>query len=201
MNNNLDPETLKIPAYLRKKAIVHQDKQKLILTALDRKEARLKPNSKRALAPLPSRAPIKSKKYNSRSYLNRLERTPRPIPTYTQPSFEQPLFQEPVLQNEIQEVHEPRYVPNFEDENGKSFSRIGEITHYLAKIQVAIIKLTASLKENDLILIEGENEITIQKVSEMQIDRQPVQNAPKGAHIGLKVSSAARVTGSVYKMD
>lgn len=47
-----DPDTLKIPAYLRKKTIVSQAKQKLILTALDRKEAGLSHTSQKALAPV-----------------------------------------------------------------------------------------------------------------------------------------------------
>jgi hypothetical protein len=52
MPHRPDPDELKIPAFLRKKAIVTQARQRLILTALDRKEARLKPNSKKALAPV-----------------------------------------------------------------------------------------------------------------------------------------------------
>lgn len=52
MNDHLDPEKLKIPAFLRNKAIVRQSKQKLILTALDRKQAGLDVHSRRALAPV-----------------------------------------------------------------------------------------------------------------------------------------------------
>jgi len=61
MNNHLDPDQLKIPAYMRKKAIVRQSKQKLILTALDRKQAGLGVHSHKALAPMK----VKEKSYSN----------------------------------------------------------------------------------------------------------------------------------------
>ena len=60
--------------------------------------------------------------------------------------------------------------------------------------------LVSPLKIGDLLVIEGEEELFIQEVEEMQIDRSPVTKAKKGAHIGLKVSRAAKVNGFVYKL-
>jgi putative protease len=61
MTNHLDPEKIRIPAYQRKKAIVRQSRQKLILTALDRKQAGLNVHSNQALAS------VKSAKINEKA--------------------------------------------------------------------------------------------------------------------------------------
>ncbi len=168
--NNLDPETIRIPAYLRKNAIVSQAKQKLILTALDRKEAGLNPHSKRAVAPIK-----KATKGHT------LSSTPR----FLKRNYALP--KSPFLQDEP--LAETKQLP-----------QIGIITHYLDKINVAIIKLSAPLKNNDLIIIQGQECIFYQPVEEMQIDRNPVTKAAAGAHIGLKVSFPVAIEGKVYKL-
>lgn len=170
--NNFDPETLKIPAYLRKNAIVSQSKQRLILTALDRKEAGLNPHSKKAVAPI---------KKLTRGHI--LSKTPR-------------FHKSPFLQDDpVAETVEPA-----QKAAKRQMPQIGVVTHYLDKINVAIIKLSATLKNNDLILIEGQECIFYQPVEEMQIDRNPVTKAAAGSHIGLKVSFPVTVEGKVYKL-
>ena len=69
MNDHLDPEKRKIPAFMRKKAIVRQSRQKLILTALDRKQAGLDVHSARALAPMKAAKTVREKTYSNISHL------------------------------------------------------------------------------------------------------------------------------------
>ena len=76
----------------------------------------------------------------------------------------------------------------------------GETTHYLDKIDVAIIMTSRALKVGDTLLIEGEECIFTQQIDEMQIDRKPVKRAKKGAHIGLKTTFEAKINGKVYKV-
>jgi hypothetical protein len=179
MNNKLDAETLRIPAYMRKKMIVSQAKQKLILTALDRKEAGLKHDSVKPLAP----------------QKGKLSPTPRAIGRTVTPKRNYP----PVGKYAPSGAYAPTQL-SFGEEAGP-FMRIGEVTHYLDKIGVAIIMLSAPLKNGDRILVEGNGELFIQTVGEMQIDRKPVTKAKSGAHIGLKVQSPAMVNGRVYGMS
>jgi len=169
MNNKLDPETLKIPAYMRKKMIVSQSRQKLILTALDRKDAGLKHDSTKALAPVKKTISV----------------TPRMIPR-TVPGRQQSINSSSQL--------------SFGEFNG-SFTKIGEITGYLEKIGVAIIMLSSTLKTGEKILVQGDDEIFVQDVEEIQIDRKPVKKASRGAHIGMKVHSPAAVDGSIYRLS
>ena len=187
MNNKLDPETLKIPAYMRKKMIVSQARQKLILTALDRKQAHLPPNSTVAMAPV-RMTPVKR---------TAISKTPRTVSRFsTAPSF----VRAPVRATmRTPKIGIPPQTSIYKTE--KSFPQIGHVTHYLDKISVAIVMLSAPLKIGDHVIIEGEGELFIQEAEEMQIDRQPVNKAKKGAHIGLKVYRAAKVNGSIYKLS
>lgn len=172
MNSHLDPETIKIPAYLRKKAIVSQARQKLILTALDRKEAGLSPKSKKALAPIVS----KTRKFSP---------TPRHLNE-----------RQPVINHD----YIPPVTPVLQHIFSKKIPPAGIVTNYLDHIQVAIIKLTAMLKSGDIIIIAGEDYIFIQTVEEMQLDRKPLQKAKKGSHIGLKVNHPASIKSNIYKI-
>jgi hypothetical protein len=205
MNNNLDPETLKIPAYMRKKAIVSQARQKLILTALDRKDAGLSPHSQKALAPMKSTA--------ATSRIGRLQKTAqagliRPVGpkiNFARTSrLGRNLFPQSVeddTQLSIPSFSPATFTSPISVPKDKSFPLIGKVTDYLDRIGVAIILLSAPLKENESVLIQGEENLFTQTVEEMQIDRKPVAKAKKGAHIGLKVSRPAQAGGAVYRLN
>lgn len=75
---------------------------------------------------------------------------------------------------------------------------IGKITHYYAKIGVAIVELTAKFKVGDKIHIKGHETDFSQSVSSMQIEHQNVDVAKKGEVIGLKVDQKIREGDEVY---
>ncbi len=75
---------------------------------------------------------------------------------------------------------------------------IGKITHYYSKINVAIVKLSASLKIGDKIHLKGHGIDFEQTVSSMQIEHQNVEKAKKGEEIGLKVDQKIREGDEVY---
>jgi putative protease len=78
---------------------------------------------------------------------------------------------------------------------------IGKISHYFSNIKVAVINLTASLKEGDEIrIIGGENTDFTQKIVSMQIDHKKVKSAKKGDSIGLKVKEKVHEGYKVYKI-
>lgn len=176
MNSPLDPETLKIPAFLRKKAIVSQARQKLILTALDRKEAGLSPKSKKALAPMMA----KPRKFSPAP--RRLKR------------------QQPNLDQDYGQNYDRPAPPQPQNFPSKKLPAAGIVTHFLDNLQVAIIKLSAALQVGDSIIIEGEDYLFLQPIEEMQIDRKPITKAKKGSHIGLKVLHPAKVKGNIYRV-
>lgn len=196
MNRQLDPETLKIPAFRRKNAIYSRAKQKLIMTALDRKEAGVSLSS----------AKTTSSKISSRTPIEKVRNAEPAAPivpkTGTFVRYEQPITDSSFSQ-EVEEPAETAAQSSAEilsNIKPKKIQEAGEITHFLDKISVAIIMLSKPLKEGDILLIEGENYLATQPVTEMQIDKKPVKRAKKGSHIGLKVKFEAKVYGKVYKL-
>ncbi len=80
--------------------------------------------------------------------------------------------------------------------------KIGEITHYFGKINVAAIKLTGgSLRVGDTIRIKGHTTDFTQRIDSMQIDRVDVEKAEAGQEIGIKVKETARVGDDVFKVE
>ena len=78
--------------------------------------------------------------------------------------------------------------------------QIGKITHYFAKIGVAVIEITdGSIKVGDEIHIKGHTSDFRQKVSSMQIEHENVEIAEPSQSIGLKTEQSVRANDLVYK--
>ena len=78
---------------------------------------------------------------------------------------------------------------------------IGKITHYFSNIKVAVIDLTAPLKEGDTIRVVGGQETDFeQKVDSMQIAHKEVKSAKKGDSVGMKVDEKVHEGYKVYKI-
>jgi hypothetical protein len=76
---------------------------------------------------------------------------------------------------------------------------IGSISHFFAKINVAVVDLTSPLTVGDTIAVKGPNTDFEQTVDSMQIDRKPITQAQAGVSIGLKLSQPAKEKDVVYK--
>lgn len=187
MNHPKDPDTLRIPAYMRNKAIVTQARQKLILTALDRKEAGLLANSKRALAPIKSSVSV-ADRLNKKSGINRLNKI-----SSTQSTIQSNNAFGSQNASLMQSSSAPTKLPS-------KLKEAGTVTHFLDKLDVAIIKLTTPLKNGDQIYLQGMGHLFLQEVAEMQIDRKNVAKAKTGSHIGMKVAQKALLNSKIYKV-
>ncbi len=79
--------------------------------------------------------------------------------------------------------------------------KIGEVVKFFGKIGVAAIRLTEdSLKVGDKIRIVGHSTDVSQVIESMQVDNVSVQDAGKGADIGIKVKERVREHDVVYKV-
>lgn len=76
---------------------------------------------------------------------------------------------------------------------------IGRITHFFAKISVAVVELTAPLAVGDTIVVKGPTTDFEQIVESMQIEHSNVQRAEAGQSIGLRVAQRVRESDMVYK--
>ncbi len=203
MNDHLDPDKIRIPAYLRKKAIVRQSRQKLILTALDRKQAGLSVHSQKALAPMK----IKEKSYSNvtkKASIKKSRATSFQSPIQNSGNFLRRLLPVDNEQESQRQIQQNRSTPQpTEHQAPPGYAEIipiGHITAYIEKIQVAIIKLEKPLRIGDIIQITAEDMLFQQPVDSMQINRKPVKIAKKGSEIGLKVGMEPQLNGTVYKV-
>lgn len=185
-----DQDTLRIPAFLRKKSIRKKLNKPLLMTALDRKRAgqlpeglekKIEKKKRRQQDLLHFRNKIQ-KKINRRKTLKTQE--PR------EPRNSQNFFAPPVL-----DFPKPKSA-----EKPMRRKIIGEMTHYYDKIRVGVIKLKSSLEVSDSIMYETNNGPYTQIVESMEVNREPVFKAGRGNEVGLKLLKIPRIGTSVKKM-
>ncbi|MFQ5845275.1 MAG: EF-Tu/IF-2/RF-3 family GTPase [Planctomycetota bacterium] len=79
--------------------------------------------------------------------------------------------------------------------------RIGRITHYFGRLQVAVIEIEAgTLSVGDTIHVKGHTSDFKQTVDSMQVEHEQVKKASKGQSVGLKVAERTRNHDDVYKV-
>jgi len=80
--------------------------------------------------------------------------------------------------------------------------KIGKITHYFNKIQVAVIELLGTLAVGDQIkIVRHSGEEFTMAVSSMQVEHEQIKEAKKGETVGLKVDQPVKEGDEVYKLS
>jgi len=78
---------------------------------------------------------------------------------------------------------------------------VGEVTHYFPHVNAAALKIKkGELKTGDLLYFKGHTTDFKQTIESMQIDHVPVQQAGRGAEVGIQVKERARQGDKVYKL-
>ena len=77
--------------------------------------------------------------------------------------------------------------------------KIGDVSHYYANIEVAVVELTGKLKTGDRITIRGATTDFTQLVESIQIDHDQVAEAGSGDSIGLVVKDRVRAGDKVFR--
>lgn len=78
---------------------------------------------------------------------------------------------------------------------------VGIVSSYFSHVSVAAIKLSAPLKVGDKIRIKGNTTDFELEIDEMQIERESVEKAKKGEHIGIKVLEKVRPNDKVFLIN
>ena len=78
---------------------------------------------------------------------------------------------------------------------------IGTVSSYFGHVGVAAIKLTGGLKIGDKVHIKGHTTDLKKKVGGIQIEKQKVEKAKKGDHIGIKVPDKVRPNDKVFLVE
>lgn len=77
--------------------------------------------------------------------------------------------------------------------------KIGTVTHYFGKINVAVLDLKGKLNLGDEVHIMGHSTDFTQKISSMQVDHKEVESAKKGSDVALKVDERVREGDEIFK--
>ena len=75
---------------------------------------------------------------------------------------------------------------------------IGKVSSYFSHVGVAAIKLSRKLKVGDKIHVKGSTTDFEQLVDSMQVEKEDVQKAKKGDHVGIKVPEKVRPNDTIF---
>ncbi len=79
--------------------------------------------------------------------------------------------------------------------------KVGTVSHYYDKLQVAILDLDGTLSVGDKIkFVKGGEDLFEQNVESIQIEHEKIESAKKGDIIGLKTVQAVKEGTEVFKI-
>ncbi len=69
---------------------------------------------------------------------------------------------------------------------------LGRVTHYYGRIGVAVVELQSPVGLGDIVRLRHGTKEFVQPITSLQVDREPVAQAMKGAAVGMKVMEKVR---------
>ena len=78
--------------------------------------------------------------------------------------------------------------------------RIGEVIHYYGKINVAVLRLSQSLKIGDSVHFLGRNTDFQQEITSMEIEHQAVSEVKAKKEVAVKVEQRVRRGDTVFRI-
>jgi len=75
---------------------------------------------------------------------------------------------------------------------------VGKVIHVYDKISVGVVALKGKIKVGDQIHVKGNSTDFNQTISSMQIEHQNIQEAKKGAEIGMKFDNPVKKHDTVF---
>ena len=80
-----------------------------------------------------------------------------------------------------------------------SDQKLGTVTHFYDKINVAIVDVESDINIGDKIkFVRGGEELFEQSVDSMQIEHEEIQNSKKGEVIGLKTADTVKEGAEIF---
>lgn len=78
---------------------------------------------------------------------------------------------------------------------------IGKITHFYGNLGVAIVKFNKKVDVGSSLHFKGATTDFVEAASSMQFDHKPIESAPKGKEVGIKVKGKVREGDLVYSAE
>lgn len=80
--------------------------------------------------------------------------------------------------------------------------KIGTVTHFYDKLEVAVVQLTADLAVGEKIrFVRGGEDMFEQKVASIQVEHKKVDSAKSGDVVGLKTDEKVREGTEVFRLS
>jgi len=79
--------------------------------------------------------------------------------------------------------------------------RVGEVTNFFGKINVAVVMLTMDLKVGDTIHFLGSNTDFQQSVTSMQVEHVSISEGKAGSEVAIKTTQRVRHGDAVYRLE
>lgn len=79
--------------------------------------------------------------------------------------------------------------------------QIGKVSHWYDKINVAVVKLTGTLKKGDNVKFKHGEEEFEESIESLQINHLEVKMGKKGDELAIKLSHQAKEGSTVYKVE
>lgn len=80
------------------------------------------------------------------------------------------------------------------------YEKVGRITHFYSKANVAVAELSATLNKGDKIVIRGTTTKVEQTVDSMEIEHKQIASATAGQSVGMKVADRVRENDIIYRV-
>lgn len=78
---------------------------------------------------------------------------------------------------------------------------IGKVTHFYSKIGVAIVKFNKKVPAGTALRFKGATTDFKDAPKSMQYNHEPIEAAPKGKQVGIKVKKRVREGDAVYHAE
>ena len=78
--------------------------------------------------------------------------------------------------------------------------KIGEVTHYFGKINVAVLKVHKGIKIGESLHFVGNHTDFSQELTSLQIEHQDVAEAEAGSEVAMKVKDRVRAGDTVFRL-
>ena len=80
--------------------------------------------------------------------------------------------------------------------------KVGEVTHYFGKPQVAVLNISSEIKVGDKVkFVKNGEDLFEQEISSLEIDHEKVEKAGKGSDVALKVDGKVHEGNEVYLVE
>lgn len=208
MTSPLDPEFLKIPAFQRKKIIQDRIQPPPSFTVEDAMRSTMKGSMVSSSSdylyedPMISSSLSRAKLQAGPAHHERQDQALRESQQFQQVQRNRPAshaVRKSVITPRVRDPHSQSFV-SISLQPLRAYQEVGEVTALISKLSVVIVKVSQTLRLNEILLFQDEGMLYEAPVDSMQINRKDIKIAKKGAEIGMKMTHLPKNISKVYRI-